>query len=104
MRTLIQAGPIPRPQANHRPRRRAFPEQLLKGSLIAADVFLVVQATLLMNRAATPVSWFEIGLCFLALALGAWLSCLAVWRNADHPQAMSRRPDVLLQPGSQPPP
>jgi hypothetical protein len=93
MKTLIQAGPAPQPQVNHRSTRATLPARLLRLSLIGGDVLLVVQAIFLMKRAEHPVSWIDAGFCFLALALGAWLSCLAVGWTADHAQPVSRHPE-----------
>jgi len=51
---------------------------LVVGSLVAADLFLVVQAALLISGKQAAMSLAEWAFVFLSLALGAWLGSLAV--------------------------
>jgi len=55
---------------------------LLKPSLVLADLLLVALAACLAWRKGS-FGLVEIGLCFLALGLGAWLACLALWFDKD---------------------
>jgi hypothetical protein len=56
----------------HRRRKR-----LLRASLLLADLVLFVMAARGMRH--RPVGVGGIALCVLAVALGAWLTCLALW-------------------------
>ena len=47
-------------------------------SLIGADVLLSGLAALIVFKRQAPLGFGEALLCFAAVALGAWLSCLAV--------------------------
>jgi len=50
---------------------------VLKTSLVVADVLLVLLAACLALRKGS-FGFLEISLCVIALALGAWLTCLAI--------------------------
>ncbi len=52
---------------------------LVQISLVVADVLLFCLAVLLIFRAGGHLGFVEIGVSVLALGLGAWLSCLAIW-------------------------
>jgi hypothetical protein len=53
----------------------------LRLSLIGADLLLLGLAARLILRAHGRVGWVEILLCVVAVGMGAWLSCLALWRE-----------------------
>ena len=50
-------------------------------SLIVADLLLLALAARLVIKAKGHLGFTEISLCVVALGLGAWLSCLAFWRD-----------------------
>ena len=50
-------------------------------SLIVADLLLLALAARLVLKAKGHLGLIEIALCIVALGLGAWLSCLALWRD-----------------------
>jgi hypothetical protein len=58
-----------------------FRNPLVAGSLILADVVLLVLATRLVLTAQTELGFLEILLCIVAVGMGAWLACLALWRD-----------------------
>jgi hypothetical protein len=51
---------------------------LLQWSLVGADLVLLIQAARLVLAKAAPLNLADLLLCFLAVGLGAWLSCLAL--------------------------
>jgi hypothetical protein len=53
----------------------------LKASLVIADLLLVFLAARLVFRSGGHFGFVEVLLCAAALALGAWLTCLALWRD-----------------------
>jgi hypothetical protein len=53
----------------------------IKISLIVADVLLLALAARMVLKAEGHFGFIEIALCVVALGLGAWLSCLALWRD-----------------------
>src|SRR5260221_651357 len=77
--TKDQAYPSPNSQSPPAPgaptRSRA-----VQISLIVADALLLALATRLVLKANGHLGFVEITLCVVALGLGAWLSCLALWR------------------------
>ena len=79
VRSLIHAGEDLAHSAARRPSRIPSPRLLLvtKWSLYAADVVLCgfVSGAMLHGRA--PLGWMSASLCAMAVALGAWLACLA---------------------------
>ena len=51
---------------------------LIQASLIGADLLLVGLAVVIVFKRTTPLGLGEVLLCFAAVSLGSWLSCLAV--------------------------
>jgi len=73
-----ESGPAPGPEPATPPlpfRRR----RLLQASLLLADVLLLALAMLCIFKGRAPFGFIGIVLCVIAVALGAWLSCLAFW-------------------------
>jgi len=62
------------------PRNEKLP--LLKISLLVADLLLMGLAACLAWRKGS-FGLIEAGLCVLAVGLGAWLACLALWFGGD---------------------
>ena len=56
-------------------------KRLLQISLIVADVVLLALAARLVFKSEGHFGFLEVTLCILAFGLGAWLSCLAFWRD-----------------------
>ena len=56
-------------------------KKLAKLSLVLADVLLLFLAARLVFRSGGHFGVVEIVLCVAAVGLGAWLSCLAIWRE-----------------------
>ncbi len=54
-------------------------KRLIQFSLVVADLLLFGLAALLIVKAGGRLGFIEIAVSVLALALGAWLSCLAIW-------------------------
>lgn len=52
--------------------------RVIQCSLIVADLLLVGLAALIVFKRTVPLGMGEALLCFAAVSLGAWLSCLAV--------------------------
>ena len=73
------ADPKPAPASDTRP--SIFRNPLVAGSFILADVVLLVLATRLVLTAKTELGFLEILLCIVAVGMGAWLACLALWRD-----------------------
>ena len=69
-----ESAAIPKEVFPPRPR----PTQLIQVSLIGADLLLSGLAAVMVFKRTAPLSPGEGWLCFAAVALGAWLSCLAV--------------------------
>jgi hypothetical protein len=53
--------------------------KLIQATMIVADLILVLLVTRLAFISHGSFGFFEVVLCILALAIGAWLSCLALW-------------------------
>ena len=64
--------------ANPPPELR-FEKWMLRGSLLLADVLLLGLAAWLIVRGGHPLSWVQVALCVLAVAMGAWLTFLGLW-------------------------
>jgi hypothetical protein len=75
-RTLLHANRKPAPPSEGTTAGESDTEPWLAASLIGADVLFILLA-IWQVRAAPPTLWTWI-LCFLALAMGAWLSILAL--------------------------
>ena len=90
MATLLRGNQSdPRTGTEPEPKPAEEPKQppghrygLFRLSLILADLLLVALAACLAWRKGS-FGFFEIALCILALALGAWLTCLALWFGKD---------------------
>jgi hypothetical protein len=52
---------------------------LIQASMFLADIFLLVLVARLAFVSHGHFGLFEVALCIIALAIGAWLSCLALW-------------------------
>jgi hypothetical protein len=52
-------------------------KRLLQASLLLADLVLCALAVRVVRHG--PLGFLGIAICVLALALGAWLTCLALW-------------------------
>ena len=52
---------------------------MLRGSLFLADLLLLGLAAWLVLKSDRPLSWGLVALCVLAVAMGAWLTCLGLW-------------------------
>jgi hypothetical protein len=90
MATLLKAGnggPKPQERSPTEPaleesaRSGARDRRSLRISLVLADLLLVGLAASLVFKSGGHFGFIETLLCVAALALGAWLSCLALWRN-----------------------
>jgi len=91
MATLLKAGNGggPKPEekaatdmgANAPPQESKDCKKLVRLSLVVADVLLVFLAARLVFKSGGHFGAVEILLCAAALGLGAWLSCLALWRE-----------------------
>ena len=57
--------------------------RVIQCSLIGADLLLVGLAALIVCKRTTPLGIGEALLCFAAVSLGAWLSCLAVMLDSQ---------------------
>jgi len=68
---------LPEPRAStvglHRGKR------LLKGSLILADLLLLGLVIYLVFRSHGTFGFVEVSLCVIAVVMGSWLTCLALW-------------------------
>ena len=53
-------------------------KRVLQTSLVLADVLLLALAARLVFRSHGHFGFIEATLCIVAIALGAWLSCLAI--------------------------
>ena len=49
-------------------------------SLVVADLLLLALAARLVS-AKGHIGFVEVALCVVALGLGAWLTCLAIWKD-----------------------
>src|SRR2546425_11761154 len=58
-------------------------KRMLRASLVLADLLLFALAARLVFRSHGHFGFIEVALCLAALGLGAWLSCLAIWRGAS---------------------
>lgn len=90
MATLLRVGNGgPKPEEKVAPtteesaqaQKRKEWKRLVKLSLVLADVLLVLLAAWLVFKSGGRFGAMEILLCGAALGLGAWLSCLALWRE-----------------------
>lgn len=53
--------------------------KLVQISMFVADLLLIGLVMRLAFVSHGRFGWFEVALCILALGIGAWLSCLALW-------------------------
>lgn len=90
MATLLKAGnggAKPEPATQTEPKPDADPAQakdwkkIVKPSLVLADILLLFLAARLVFRSGGHFGVVEILLCVAGVGLGAWLSCLAIWRE-----------------------
>ena len=77
-------GPKPEDQPQEPLPPPAAPEAVLgkrwlRASLWLADMLLLGLAGRLVFQAGGTFGFLEIALCVVAVLLGAWLSCLALW-------------------------
>jgi len=79
---MAEGGRDAKPATQTPESERRAERALLKLSLVLADVLLAVLAACLVWRKGS-FGLLEIALCVLALALGAWLTCLALWFGKD---------------------
>jgi hypothetical protein len=85
MATLLrQSNGTPVPEVPHQPDASARQaavrhKSLVRISLIVADLCLFGFAALMVLGKRGSLSAVEIALCVVAVALGAWLTCLALW-------------------------
>jgi hypothetical protein len=56
---------------------------MLMATLFVADALVLVLAGALVLRTHGRPGIFEIGLCVVALVMGAWLSCLAILKGSS---------------------
>jgi hypothetical protein len=54
-------------------------KKLVQASMFIADLLLMALIARLAFVSHGHFGFFEVTLCVLALAIGAWLSCLAIW-------------------------
>jgi hypothetical protein len=54
-------------------------KRVLRASLIVADVLLVGLAARMVFKSGGHFGFIETALCVVALLIGAWLACLALW-------------------------
>jgi hypothetical protein len=78
-------------------------KRLLQASLVLADLLLLVFVTRLILAAHGPMGIIQLGLCVLALMVGAWLSCLALWLEGEHPVPAKSKPESLASHSTIPP-
>src|SRR6266566_2126477 len=84
MAVLLRGGnEAAKPEAQPEP-RASTPglhrgERLLKGSLILADLLLLGLVICLVFRSHETFGFVEISLCVIAMVMGSWLTCLALW-------------------------
>ena len=48
-------------------------------SLVLADLVMIGLVARMAFQSTEPLGWLELTLCILAMVLGAWLACLALW-------------------------
>jgi hypothetical protein len=58
---------------------RARKRMLIQGSLFVADILVIGLVARLAFVSHGQFGFVEVALSILALAIGAWLSCLALW-------------------------
>jgi hypothetical protein len=89
MAALLRGEKEPTAEDNHaaEPHKPSPGRAMLKVSLMLADFLLVLLAGCLALRKGS-FGFLEISLCVVALVLGAWLTCLAIWvgKNQDEPK------------------
>lgn len=54
-------------------------KKLVQASLVLADLSLLALVARLAFASHGRFGFLEVSLCVVALAIGAWLSCLALW-------------------------
>ncbi len=83
MATLLRAGNGHQEKLPTEPgepaRRVPKSRRLLRLSLCLADVLLLGLAARLAFKNGGSFGWLEIALCSIAVLIGAWLTCLALW-------------------------
>ena len=71
----------PKPNgAPAQPARPATKNRAIRVSLVVADLLLLALAARLVS-AKGHIGFVEVALCVVALGLGAWLTCLAIWKD-----------------------
>jgi hypothetical protein len=74
------AGADPGPSSAAAPPAEVpFTKWMFRVSLIFADLLLFGLAAWLILKGGHPLSWLQLALCILAVAMGAWLTCLGLW-------------------------
>ena len=84
MAVLLRGGnEAAKPEAPPEPRASTVGlhrgKRLLKGSLILADLLLLVLVIYLVFKSHGTFGFVEISLCVIAVVMGSWLTCLALW-------------------------
>ena len=84
MAVLVRGGnEAAKPEAPPEPRASTVGldrgKRLLKGSLILADLLLLGLVICLVFRRHGSLGFMEISLCVIAVVMGSWLTCLALW-------------------------
>ncbi len=83
--TQPEADPNVKPAPNIGPPTTDLPDRrtprTLRVSLVIADVLLMALVIRLVTKTPGRLGLIEVALCIIALGLGAWLTCLAIWRD-----------------------
>ena len=78
----LQPGFLPeRGVAEIAPVFRGAVRGTLRASLVIADVLLLALAAAVVTKTPGRLGLVEVLLCTVAIGLGAWLTCLALWRD-----------------------
>jgi hypothetical protein len=78
--TLVQPLAKPQPRGGEAARGQSQRSNLpMRVSLVLADVVMIGLVARMAFRNTEPLGALELTLCILAMLLGAWLACLALW-------------------------
>ncbi len=91
MATLLRGSGGPKTETKDQPPANGQPSappttpasrsRAVQISLIVADALLLALAARIVLKSNGHLGFIESALCVVALGLGAWLSCLALWRD-----------------------
>jgi hypothetical protein len=77
--SIVQPLAKPQPRGGEAARGQSRSNLPMRISLVLADVVMIGLVAHIAFYRTEPLGWLELTLCIIAMVLGAWLACLALW-------------------------